>query len=350
MRSQLSFPGSTFCRVACALILSAVACLADNYANFDVAVYIPVSIVRSFENPEVLSNEWDRISSQLKVDKVYIEVQRDRKLASDELLERVKNFSSTAACAWRAAWRFRTASEEAASSGRSATPIRTTASSSSKRRATRRPAFRRAHPGRFLLRHDQVRFGHRRERQAELDAVPARPDGRRGGEPADQTGQGGESQDQEWSSSSRTGTNTSRVSGYDLDKEPKLFDGIYTGTETRDPEITDQNLQQYESYQIFRYFENIAPGRNGGGWVDTFSIRYVDRYAEQLWDTMFAKAPEMTLFNWALLLQPIHARRPRGLAESAHEFRLQSDVARLPIERTGRFSRANHGASGGLFA
>ena len=87
--------------------------------------------------------------------------------------------------------------------------------------------------------------------------------------------------------------------GYDLDQEPKIFDGIYTGTETRDPEMTDQNLQAYESYQIIRYFENIAPGRNGGGWVDTFSLRYVDRYAEQLWDTMFAKAPEMMLFNWA---------------------------------------------------
>jgi hypothetical protein len=91
--------------------------------------------------------------------------------------------------------------------------------------------------------------------------------------------------------------------GYDLDKEPKLFDGIYTGTETRDPEITDQNLQQYESYLIIRYFENIKPGGNGGGWVDTFSLRYVDRYAEQLWNTMFAKAPEIMLFNWGALGQ-----------------------------------------------
>jgi hypothetical protein len=93
--------------------------------------------------------------------------------------------------------------------------------------------------------------------------------------------------------------------GFDLDQGPKIFDGIYTGTETRDPNTTDQYLQQYESYEIIRYFDNIAPGRNGGGWVDTFSIRYVDRYAEQLWDTMFAKAPEMTLFFWGGLLAPI---------------------------------------------
>jgi hypothetical protein len=93
-------------------------------------------------------------------------------------------------------------------------------------------------------------------------------------------------------------------SGYDLAEEPKIFDGIYTGTETRDPVITDQNLQQYESYQIIRYFDNVAPGRNGGGWVDTFDTRYVDRYAEQLWDTMLAKAPQMMLFQWSNLLLP----------------------------------------------
>lgn len=91
--------------------------------------------------------------------------------------------------------------------------------------------------------------------------------------------------------------------GYDLAEQPKLFDEIYTGTETRDPVDTDQNLQQYESYEIMRYFDEVAPRRNRGGWVDTFSIRYIDRYAEQLWLTVFAKAPEMTLFNYGLLLQ-----------------------------------------------
>jgi hypothetical protein len=90
--------------------------------------------------------------------------------------------------------------------------------------------------------------------------------------------------------------------GYDLAEQPKIFDGIYAGTETRDPVKTDQNLQQYESYEIMRYFDQIAPGRNGGGWVDTYDIQYIDRYSEQLWLTVFGKAREMTLFNYGLLL------------------------------------------------
>jgi hypothetical protein len=63
-------------------------------------------------------------------------------------------------------------------------------------------------------------------------------------------------------------------------------------------------LQQYESYEIFRYFENIAPGRNGGGWVDPIAMGTLDRYAEQLWDTILAKAPAINLFEYTDLLRP----------------------------------------------
>ena len=90
--------------------------------------------------------------------------------------------------------------------------------------------------------------------------------------------------------------------GFDLDREAQMFDYIYTGTETRDPVATYQLLQQYESYLVYRYYSNIRPnGGNRGGWVDTFGTRYADRYAEQLWDTMFAKSPEITLFSWTQL-------------------------------------------------
>ena len=86
--------------------------------------------------------------------------------------------------------------------------------------------------------------------------------------------------------------------GFNLETEPSFFDGIYTGTETRNAFAPGQHLQPYLGYQIFRYFENIKPGGNGGGWVDTGGMTYMDRYAEQLWLTLFAKAPEITLFDF----------------------------------------------------
>jgi hypothetical protein len=93
--------------------------------------------------------------------------------------------------------------------------------------------------------------------------------------------------------------------GFNLETEPKIFDGIYTGTETRDPVFSNQHLQQYESYLIIRYFDNIAPGRNGGGWVDPGGAFYLDRFAEQFWLTLFAKAPEVTMFDYRQLQTPV---------------------------------------------
>ena len=74
---MLLFPGTSF---------------AGNYTNFNVAIYIPVGVVKSFENPDNLTNDWNRILRQLKVDKVYIEVQRDRNLITDAQAERTKKF------------------------------------------------------------------------------------------------------------------------------------------------------------------------------------------------------------------------------------------------------------------
>lgn len=92
--------------------------------------------------------------------------------------------------------------------------------------------------------------------------------------------------------------------GFNLETEPKMFDGLYTGTETRDPS-ENQHLQPYLGYLIFRYFDNLKPGKNGGGWVDPGGLTYMDRYAEQLWLTMFAKAPEITLFDIRQLQRPL---------------------------------------------
>jgi hypothetical protein len=93
--------------------------------------------------------------------------------------------------------------------------------------------------------------------------------------------------------------------GFNLETEPKLFDGVYTGTETRDAVFSNQHLQPYLSYLIYRYYNNLKPGKNGGGWVDTGGMRFYDRYAEQLWLTLLAKAPEITLFDYRQMLIPL---------------------------------------------
>jgi hypothetical protein len=285
------------------IALSCATCLAGQYTNFNAAIYIPVGVVRTLESGDDLSNQWRRISSQLKVDKVYIEVQRDRTLAGDETLERMKKFFLEHGV--------RVAAGMAASDGSIGGQFKSFCYTDPKDRA-------------FLQSAAELAARHFDELiQDDFFFVTTKYE-------SDMAAKG----DQSWTefrlklmdeAAENLIIKPARAVnpkiklvikfpnwyehfqglGYDLEKEPKLFDGIYTGTETRDPEMTDQNLQQYESYQIFRYLENIKPGGNGGGWVDTYSLRYVDRYAEQLWDTLFAKAPEIMLFNWAALTQAV---------------------------------------------
>lgn len=121
--------------------------------------------------------------------------------------------------------------------------------------------------------------------------------------------------------------------GFDLNRGPKLFDGIYTGTETRDAVMSAQHLQPYLGYNIIRYFTNIKPNGNGGGWVDPGGMKYFDRYAEQLWITLFAKAKEQTLFDFRQLrmaIQPDY-RSPWQGQHTSFDF----DEMMLPVNRNG---------------
>ena len=91
--------------------------------------------------------------------------------------------------------------------------------------------------------------------------------------------------------------------GFNLETQPKYFDGVYSGTETRDPVNNGMHIQQYHGYSIFRYLENLNHN-NRGGWVDQGGSEMPNRYEEQLWITLFAKAPEITLWPIGRMLAP----------------------------------------------
>ena len=125
--------------------------------------------------------------------------------------------------------------------------------------------------------------------------------------------------------------------GFNLEEEPLYFDGLWTGTETRDP-ASAQHLQNYLSYNIIRYFDNIAPGKNGGGWVDAGGINMsMDRYAEQLHLTMLAKTPEIILWNYMQLndvkISPEMMRR-KWQDDGGNSFRYDEMVA--PFAKNGK--------------
>lgn len=271
------------------------------HQNFRVAVYIPVQVVEHMKDRQWLETSWADINRQVKVDKVYIETYRSGVIADDDLIDSVKKFFLDQGVQVGGGIAFAAADSK---------QFRSFCYTDPKERAYVR------HVSELTARHfDDIILDDFFFNNTKTDSDIAAKDGKSWSQ--FRLGLMDEVAQDLVVNAARAVNPNVKITikfpnwyphfqglGYDLQNEPKIFNSIYTGTETRDPVATDQQLQQYESYQIFRYFENIKPGGNLGGWVDTYDIRYIDRYSEELWDTMLAKAPEITLFNWAALLVP----------------------------------------------
>jgi hypothetical protein len=285
-----------------ALTLPAACADQGKYRNFRVAIYVVVNATQKLSDPDEFAREYDRVARQLKFDKVYVEVYRNHQFASDAQIEAVKKMFRDKGVT--------VAGGVTLAAGGQGGQFGTFDYESAVDRAECEQAVR------LAARHfDDVImddfFFYTSKSDADIAAKGARSWTQYRLDTMREVSQ------KLVLGPARSVNPKIRVVikypnwyehfqglGYDLEKESRMYDGIYTGTETRDPFVTDQLLQQYESYEIIRYFDNIRPGGNGGGWVDTFSTRYVDRYPEQLWDTLFAKAPEITLFSWGAMADP----------------------------------------------
>ncbi|MFC5529383.1 permease [Cohnella yongneupensis] len=97
-----------------------------------------------------------------------------------------------------------------------------------------------------------------------------------------------------------------QATGYNTELQPDIFDGIYTGTETRNPGNSQQRIPRYASYSLLRWMEHLKPGANGGGWFDNLDCTFIDYYLHQANLTVFGKARELTLFCYGLLKDSVH--------------------------------------------
>ena len=285
------------CFVLVALTSTRAASAAQAHKNFRVAVYVVVDATRALSDPATFQRQFDRVMRQAPFDKVYVEVYRDRRFATDAQIEAVKTAFAARGVTVSGGVTL------AAGNKNGQFTVFDYEDAADRAECERAVRLAARHFDEVIL--DDFFFfntksdadiaakGARSWTQYRLDTMRAA------------------ARDLVLGPARQTNPKIRMIIkypnwfehfqglGFDLDQEAKAFDAIYTGTETRDPEITDQLLQEYESYGVHRYFSHVRPDANGGGWVDTYAVRSVDRYAEQLWDTVFAKAPEITLFNWA---------------------------------------------------
>ncbi len=275
------------------------------YKNFTVAVYAPIGATVRMSDPQWLAQAWQRLSGQVKIDKIYIETYRSRQSPEESTLEGIKKFFTDRGVTVAGGM----ALDSGSIDGQFVSPCYTDPRDREMIKDATEMAAR--HFDEVIL--DDFFFDTTKyESDIAAKGNKSWTDFRLG--LMDEV-----AEDLVLKPARAINPKIRMIIkfpnwyehfaglGYDLEKEPQMFDAIYTGTETRDPVFTEQHLQPYESYQIMRYFENIKPGGNAGGWVDPFDFHIADRYAEQLWDTAFGKAREITLFNFLSLMQPLQA-------------------------------------------
>ncbi len=296
----------SFTAVACpALLLALVAPTltagGNNYKNFDVALYARVYEVQQMKDPAWLESRWEAVSKHMKVDKIYLETHRDTVVIDQETLDAAKAF-------------FRSKGVKV-SGGITATinernMFETYCYSELEQRDKLKAVveFTARNFDEFIL--DDFFFTNCKSdsairekssrswteyRQALMEEA--------GRNLVVATAKAVNAKVQVIIKYPNWYDHFQNL-GFNLESGPKIFDKIYTGTETRDPVNGNQHLQQYHGYSIVRYFENIKPGGNAGGWVDQGGMNLPDRFAEQIWLTMFAKAPEITFFNIGAIYSP----------------------------------------------
>jgi hypothetical protein len=309
---------SSLRRLACLLLLACATDAAQAYQNFEVAVYCRAQEVARMSDPAWLEQEWQRIAGAVHVDKVYLEVHRDGVMPDAATLEAAKAFF--------AARGVRTAGGITYTISEPNRFETFSYSNPEHRRRVREIAETAArHFDEVIL--DDFFFT---STKSEFD-IKAR--GARSWTDYRLQLMSEAGRDLVVKPAKRVNPRVKVIIkypnwyehfqglGFNLETGPKIFDGIYTGTETRDAVRSAQHLQPYHGYSIMRYFENLAPGRNGGGWVDPFASRAYPRYAEQLWLTLFAKSGrQVALFDWRSITQPLSAGNETAVAAAGRAF------------------------------
>jgi hypothetical protein len=281
------------------------------FHSFKVTIYIPVQVVeRMAHDPAWMRSSWRTISSRLHVDRVFIEDYRSGVSADDATLAQVKQFFVSQGVAVAGGMAMLDAGRSAQFQTLDYTVPR------DRQLASRMSALLARHFDTFVL--DDLYFFNTKS-DSDIAAKGKQSWAQFRMRTMDEV-----SRDLILKPAKAANPNVRVIikfpnfypsfqeMGFDLKNEPKIFPEIWTGDETRYAATTDQQLRPYESYEIFRYFENIAPGRNGGGWVDPIAMQYLDRYAGQLWDTILAKAPAINLFEYTDLLRIADPRNRDG--------------------------------------
>ena len=87
--------------------------------------------------------------------------------------------------------------------------------------------------------------------------------------------------------------------GYDVVREPQVFDQVFVGTETRG-QFTQRYgfVQPYEGFISFRWMKSLTGEKLKGAWFDHGDCEEYYDFVEQAYQTVLAGAQNIVLFNY----------------------------------------------------
>ncbi|MEA1950308.1 MAG: hypothetical protein U9N87_02915, partial [Planctomycetota bacterium] len=136
--------------------------------------------------------------------------------------------------------------------------------------------------------------------------------------------------------------------GYDLSRQPALFDRVWVGTETRGSRTLRFGfMQPYEGFVNYRWIAELSHGKIGGAWFDHGDCDAHD-FVEQAYQTVLAGAPEIILFNYANLAAG-HAGHDLLRRDFANLADLAAAVRKHPVTGVCSYKPANSDSGGDLY-
>jgi hypothetical protein len=136
--------------------------------------------------------------------------------------------------------------------------------------------------------------------------------------------------------------------GYDVATEPRLFDEVWIGTETRG-QFTQRFgfVQPYEGFINYRWMSSLAGNKMGGAWFDHGDCNELD-FIDQAYQSVLGGAKELVIFEFGSFLSghPGHHLLRQDFQKLVD---LAKVVASHPVQGVVGYKPPNSDAGGDLY-
>ncbi len=136
--------------------------------------------------------------------------------------------------------------------------------------------------------------------------------------------------------------------GYELAREPQLFDKVWVGTESRGQYTQRYGfVQPYEGFVNYRWIKDITGEKIGGAWFDHGDCDEND-FIEQAYQSVLAGAKEIVIFNY---FDFVNGHKGHHLLRYQFEqlADLAKNVAENPVVGVAGYKPINSDAGGDLY-